>query len=184
MGRAFSSGFGGGGEGQLLRLCTQGREHFGQAAESAHLRTGDEGRLLCVFSGDDDPVVPGSNRGFHGGQDARNRANRPVEAQLSQKHAVSARMQLLLGLQCGHHNGQVEGRSALRQGRRSQVDGESMLSQGNSGVLGGRTNTFFGLVESGIRKSQQHETGKALRDIGLNVHNVSAQTHESDRVGA
>ena len=92
LGTGLLLGVRGGRVGQLLRLCAKSREHLGQAAESAHLRAGDEGRLLRIFGGDDDPAVPGGNRGLHGGQDARNRANRPVEAQLPQEHAVPARV--------------------------------------------------------------------------------------------
>ena len=92
LGEGFLLGVRGGRVGQLLRLRPQSREHLGQTAESAHLCAGDEGRLLRIFDGDDDPAVPGGNRGLHSGQDARNRANRPVEAKLPQEHAVPARV--------------------------------------------------------------------------------------------
>ena len=55
---------------QLLTLGTESGKNLRQAAETAHLRTGNQCRLLSIFGGHNHAVVSGVHSGFDRGQDA------------------------------------------------------------------------------------------------------------------
>ena len=64
----------GGRVGQLLALSAESGKNLRQATETAHLRAGNERRLLSVFGGHNHAVVSSIHGGFDRGQDARHGA--------------------------------------------------------------------------------------------------------------
>ena len=68
----------GGRIGQLLALSAERGKNLSQAAETAHLRAGNQRRLLSVFGGHNHAVVSGIHGGFDRRQDARHGAYRSV----------------------------------------------------------------------------------------------------------
>ena len=64
----------GGRVGQLLTLSAESGKNLRQAAETAHLRAGNERRLLSIFGGHNHAVVSGIHGCFDRGQDARHGA--------------------------------------------------------------------------------------------------------------
>ena len=60
--------------GQLLTLRPESGKNLSQTAETAHLRAGDERRLLSIFGGHNHAVVAGIHGGFNRRQDARHGA--------------------------------------------------------------------------------------------------------------
>ena len=95
----------GGRVGQLLGLRAESGKNLRQAAETTHLRAGNERRLLSIFGGHNHAVVSGIHGCFDRRQDARHGAYRSVQSQLAQEDAIAAGVQFLLRLQRRNHNG-------------------------------------------------------------------------------
>ena len=64
----------GGRVGQLLALSAECGKNLRQAAETAHLRAGNQCRLLSIFGWHNHAVVSGIHGGFDRGQDTRHGA--------------------------------------------------------------------------------------------------------------
>ena len=157
-----------------------------QAGGRDHAHAGDQDGLRRVQFGHHDLAEPGLDRGRHGGKDAADRPQPPVQAEFAEEHHPVHRRPRHLARRGEHPDGdgQVEPAAALGQAGRGEPDRDLPLRPFLAAVDDRGPDPVPRLPQRGVGQADQDHPDQAVRDVRLDLDHVAGHAHQGHRVGA
>ncbi len=181
------------GDGEVVLLVLFGRRRFvaqdaqqpAQRACGNDLHVGDEFGLGGVRLRHDDRAAAPVRGCQHGGQDALDRADAPVQSELADQYqpCATARRDDLRRREQRYRDGQVEGRPLLRHARREERHRHMPIGPVFAGIEDGGADAVTGLAEGRVGEADQVQAGDAAGDRRLHVHDEAVHADQGHRAG-